>query len=220
MSLLPSALPEVEIRPGWWLSAARVLYFADTRTLAVADIHWGYAHSHRRVGNLLPLWGNDEIAHRLRGALQRYAPQRMIWLGDSLHTPEAAEFAERFLEELAGLEVIVVKGNHDRKWPRADRLDYRLGSCLFHHGDGTRELAPGETEIIGHIHPAVAWSDGAGLRLKVPALVQGPRRLILPSFSDWSAGATWNDRLEDDEKLWLVSSRKIWALPRVSRLSS
>jgi len=220
MSLPSSLPPHVEIRPGWWLSGDRALYFAAERTLAVADIHWGYAHSHRRVGNLLPLWGNEEIGQRLRRLLVRYQPARMIWLGDSLHTPEAAEFAERFLAELGDLEVIVIQGNHDRTWARADRTDYRLGTCFFHHGDVERELAPGDTEIIGHIHPAISWSDGAGLRLKVPALVQSPMRIILPSFSEWSAGAVWNDRLTGDETLWLVSSRKVWALPRQKKVGS
>jgi putative SbcD/Mre11-related phosphoesterase len=206
--------PHAEVRPGWWLSADRALYFERENTLAVADIHWGYAHSHRLAGNLLPLWGNDEIARRLRRLIARYRPARMIWLGDSLHTPQAAEFAERFLEELGTLEVIVLKGNHDRAWPRADRHDFRLGDLVFHHGDRACELGLNEVEIVGHIHPAVSWHDGAGLRLKVPALVHGPRRLILPSFSEWSAGAPWNDRLEADETIWLVSARRVWALPR------
>jgi metallophosphoesterase superfamily enzyme len=214
MILSPSEIPHAEIEPGRWLSADRALYLAAERTLVIADIHWGYAYSHRRVGNLLPMWGNEEIAHRLRRLLLRYAPERMIWLGDSLHTPEAAEFAERFLGELGDLETIVVKGNHDRSWPRADRHDYRLGSFYFHHGDRARELEPGDVEVIGHIHPAMSWSDGAGMRVKVPALVHGPRRIILPSFSEWSAGAPWNDRLEEDETLWLVSARRVWALPR------
>ena len=93
-TLAPSA--HAEIRPGWWLSAERALYLEEQRTLVVADIHWGYAFSHRRVGNLLPMWGNEEITRRLRRLLAYYVPARMIWLGDSLHTPQAAEFAEDF----------------------------------------------------------------------------------------------------------------------------
>ncbi len=207
-----SDLLDVEIRPGWRLSAERSLYFTEERTLAVADIHWGYADSHRRAGNLLPLWGNEDVARRLRRLIAHYQPARMIWLGDSLHTCDAAPFAEEFLSRLSReIEVVVLAGNHDRAWPRADAHEYRLGNCLFHHGDRPREIEPGLIEIIGHIHPALSWSDGAGLRLKVPALVEGPGRLILPSFSDWSSGATWNGRLEPGEKLWLISTRKIWA---------
>jgi metallophosphoesterase superfamily enzyme len=205
-------LLDVEIRPGWRLSAERSLYFEEERTLAVADIHWGYAHAHRRAGNLLPLWGNDEIARRLRRLLDHYRPARMIWLGDSLHTCAAAPFAEDFLSGLApDLEVVILAGNHDRKWSRADRHEYGMGGCVFHHGDRVLATTTDRVEIIGHLHPAISWYDGAGLSLKVPALVEGPLRLVLPSFSDWSAGATWNGRLAEGERLWLISARKIWA---------
>ncbi|MEI9999593.1 MAG: metallophosphoesterase [Verrucomicrobiota bacterium] len=213
---MPSAtdeLLEAEIRPSWRLSAERSLYLAVERTLVVADIHWGYADSHRRVGNLLPMWGDAEIARRLRRLLGHYRPARMIWLGDSLHTPLSASVAEAFLDALAPeLEVVVLAGNHDRAWPRAGAHEFRLGGCFFHHGDRAPEVDAGLIEIIGHMHPAIAWGDGAGLRLKVPALVEGPRRIILPSFSDWSAGAPWNGRLEPDERLWLISRRRIWAM--------
>jgi putative SbcD/Mre11-related phosphoesterase len=211
-------LLDVEIRPGLRLSAERSLYFDREHTLVVADIHWGYAHSHRQIGNLLPLWGNEEIGRRLNRIINHYSPKRMIWLGDSLHTKDAAPFAEAFLENLSPrVDVVIVAGNHDRMWPRADKLEFRLSPYLFHHGDRPPpETEKGTIEIIGHLHPALSWSDGAGLRLKVPALVEGSKRIVLPSFSDWSAGATWNGRLESDEKLWLISSRRIWAADKGS----
>jgi DNA ligase-associated metallophosphoesterase len=207
-------LVQVEIEPGCWLSSERALFLEQERTLVVADIHWGYAHSHRLAGNLLPMWGNEEIAQRLRLLLERYRPARLIWLGDSLHTPAAAEFAEAFLQEIASLEVVVIAGNHDRRWPRADRIEFRLGSWLFHHGDKPREPEAGVTEVMGHIHPVITWSDGAGLRLKLPVLVHRPGRLILPCFSDWSAGADWHQQWAEDEKLWCISRRKILPMNR------
>lgn len=210
----PPDLVHLEIGPGQWLSAERSLYLAAERTLVVADIHWGYAQSHRQAGNLLPMWGNEEIARRLRRLLGHYHPRRMIWLGDSLHTSAASDDAEKFLHEIEPLEVVIVAGNHDRAWPRADRHEYRLGPWLFHHGDRAREKEGELIEVIGHIHPAISWSDGAGLRLKMPVVVQGPHRLILPSFSDWSAGAAWNDHLAEDEKAWLISRQKIWPVTR------
>jgi metallophosphoesterase superfamily enzyme len=221
--MIPAAktkLLEVEIRPGWMLSSERSLYFTIERTLVVADIHWGYADSHRRIGNLLPLWGNEEISRRLSLLIEHYRPERMIWLGDSLHTSAACAHAEDFLAALPPtLEVIVLAGNHDRAWPRANAREYRLGTCHFHHGDRAIQCEPGMIEVIGHLHPALAWSDGAGLRLKVPALVEGPARVILPSFSDWAAGVPWNGRLEEGEQLWLISPRKIWAAERRSSAS-
>jgi metallophosphoesterase superfamily enzyme len=210
----PPDLLHVEIQPGWWLSGERTLYLEQERALVVADIHWGYAQSHRRAGNLLPLWGNEATAERLRRAARHYEPRLMIWLGDSLHKPQDAEAAEEFLEEIAHVETIVIAGNHDRKWKRADRAEFLLGSWLFHHGHQAREVEPHLVEVIGHLHPALSCGDGAGLRLKMPALVQGPRRIVLPSFSDWSAGTSWHDQLAEDEKLWLISPKKIWPVTR------
>jgi metallophosphoesterase superfamily enzyme len=212
--LSAAELPHAEVRPGWWLSAGRALYLEAERTLVIADIHWGYALSHRRAGNLLPLWGDPETAQRLHRLLERYQPARQIWLGDSLHTPGAREEAERFLGEWPGVEAIVIRGNHDRSWPRADRDIHRLGPLVFHHGDRVHELGVDEIEIVGHLHPAVSWNDGAGLRLKFPALVHGPRRVVLPSFSDWAAGVPWNGRRAEAETLWVVSPRKVWPMPR------
>jgi metallophosphoesterase superfamily enzyme len=201
-----------EINPGWWLSSERALYLASERLLVVADIHWGYAQSHRQAGNLLPMWGDQQIASRLHRLISFYNPARMVWLGDSLHTPKAAGVAEAFLTSIHPLEVIVISGNHDRSWRRVDCRELQVGSLIFHHGDSLRECEPGLVEVIGHIHPVISLSDGAGLRLKVHTLVQGPRRLILPSFSEWSSGAAWNDKFGEDEKVWLISTRRIWAL--------
>ena len=157
MPRLSPDLFEVEVEPGWWLSAERALYLAAERTLVVADIHWGYAHSHRQVGNLLPLWGNEEIARRLHRLLDHYRPERMIWLGDSLHTAAAAPFAENFLRQVEPLEVVVIAGNHDRAWARAGKQEFQHGSWLFHHGDRPREIAEGLMEAIGaHPIPAIA----------------------------------------------------------------
>jgi putative SbcD/Mre11-related phosphoesterase len=210
----PPDLLHVEIQPGWWLNGDRTLFLAEERALVVADIHWGYAQSHRRAGNLLPLWGNEATAERLRRLVRHYEPRMMIWLGDSLHKPSDAEAAEDFLEEIAHVEAIVIAGNHDRKWKRADRAEFVLGDYVFHHGHRTRELDPHVVEVIGHLHPAMSLGDGAGLSLKMHALVHGARRIVMPSFSDWSSGTPWREELAEGEKLWLISPKKIWPVTR------
>jgi putative SbcD/Mre11-related phosphoesterase len=213
MSRSRAELVQVEIEPGWWLSSGRSLFLAAEKTLVVADIHWGYADSHRRAGNLLPRWGNTETAERLRRLLDFYQPARMIWLGDSLHTASSTEAAEEFLAAHAPPEMVILRGNHDRKWGRITADTFRLGRCFFHHGDQEIAVDPGLTEIIGHIHPAISLGDGAGTRVRAPVLVHGRQRLIMPTFSDWSSGASWNGNLADGEKLWIISARAIWPLP-------
>ena len=149
MSRSRAELVQVEIEPGWWLSSGRALFLEAEKTLVVAEIHWGFADSHRRVGNLLPLWGNAETAQRLCQLLEFYRPARMIWLGDSLHTSGSAEAAEEFLSAYAPQEMIVLRGNHDRKWSRITGDHFQLGRCFFHHGDREFAVEPGLVENFG-----------------------------------------------------------------------
>ena len=84
-----------EIQPGLWLDPRRAVFFAEHGVLVVADLHWGYAASHRAAGNLLPAWGDEAIARDLRGLLADYQPAEMLWLGryipsfDHLIPPDA-----------------------------------------------------------------------------------------------------------------------------------
>ena len=203
-------MTRAEFAPGLWLDSRRAVFFEAFRLLVVSDLHWGYATSHRARGNLLPDWGDDAIAASLDALLNDYQPSRMLWLGDSLHTLRGRLNAERFLAANAALPTTILPGNHDRRWSLVHTEPHVLhGHYFFHHGDSAREFPPGHIEVIGHHHPAFNWSDGAGARLKIPALVVSEHRLVLPAFSPWAAGAGW--RLTASEKLWLVSPKRVFA---------
>ena len=204
------------IAPGLVFDSRLALLLEATRTLVVADLHWGYAESHRAAGNLLPAWGDDEIETTLRALLRDYSPAELIWLGDSLHTsrtaPSSRAGAEAFIAS-SPCPVHVVAGNHDARWALAGAGPLVRGRFILHHGDQhlPAELAPpaDATEIIGHHHPAYVHRDGAGARLKLPALVQSPSRIILPAFSPWAAGVAWNERLAPGEVLWAAAPRRL-----------
>jgi uncharacterized protein len=100
------------------------------------------------------------------------------------------------------------------RWARANAQSVVRGGYFLHHGNRELEVPQEHVEIIGHHHPAVSWHDGAGGRMKLPALVDGPRRLILPAFSPWAAGTPWNHNLRDGESLWAVTARRVFQLPR------
>lgn len=197
-------MKRTEIQPGLWLDARRAVYFEPLRLLAVADLHWGYAVSHQAAGNLLPSWGDQEIEKRLTSLISDYRPTEMMWLGDSLHDLTGRHAAEMFLKTCE-LPVILLPGNHDRKWQVAKERSVSRGGFFFHHGDTSLTAPTRSVEVIGHFHPAFTWYDGAGGRVKLPALVRGPGKIILPAFSPWSAGTPWNSALADDEELWVIS---------------
>jgi uncharacterized protein len=206
-----------EVRPGTWLDSRRAVWLEREGLLLVSDLHWGYAASHRARGNLVPLWGDAEIAERLDALITAYAPREMIWLGDVVHAAEGAAGAESFLRETR-VPVTLIAGNHDRHWRQAGTRSVTRGRFHFHHGDSPLALPPGTTvEVVGHHHPAVLCGDQAGSRLKLPALVASERRLILPAFSPWAAGTPWNDFLDTDDVLWAIAPQRIFPLPRLSR---
>jgi metallophosphoesterase superfamily enzyme len=211
--LQASSPPRVEIRPDVWLDSRLALWLAKLRILVVADLHWGYVASHRAQGNLLPAWGDAEIAQRLTALVGDYQPVEMIWLGDSLHTLAGSDAANEFLKTTTDLPVTIVSGNHDARWCRAkDCACVTRSSYFFHHGDRILPIPIGATEIIGHHHPAVTWHDGAGTRLKLPALVASSSRLVLPAFSPWAAGVTWIPAFAG-EAVYAIGTKRIFTVP-------
>jgi hypothetical protein len=80
---------------------------------------------------------------------------------------------------------------------------------IFHHGHCTVENAKA-IQIVGHHHPAGVVRDGAGLRLKLPALVQQARCWIMPAFSPWASGTEWPR--EAQNRIWLCSPQRILRL--------
>jgi metallophosphoesterase superfamily enzyme len=207
-----------EIQPGLWLDSRLALWIEAEQLLVVADLHWGYSASHRARGNLVPVWGDEEIERRLLGLLRDYRPAEMLWLGDIVHAAEGAAAAERFLRQ-ATIPVTVLAGNHDRRWRGATQLTAARGRYFFHHGDAPRAVPPDSLEIIGHHHPAFNWTDGAGARLKLPALVATPTRLVLPAFSPWAAGTDWAPEWSAGTTLWAISPSRILSIPAPRRLA-
>lgn len=213
-----AALVRTEIRPDLWLDARRALWVESGRLLVVADLHWGYVACHRARGNLLPVWGDDEMASSLTALIADYAPAEMIWLGDVVHAAEGGARADAFARA-AGVPVTLLAGNHDRRWNGARERSCVRGEYFFHHGDQTLPVPAGCIEVVGHHHPAVSWGDGAGGRAKLPALVTSARRIVLPAFSPWAAGTSWRPDLRGEETLWAIAPRRIFALPQPRPLS-
>ena len=112
-----------ELQPGVWLDARRAVFFEASRLLVVSDLHWGYAESHRVRGNLLPDWGDAEIARNLRTLIADYRPAEMLWLGDSLHTLAGRTEAERFLTDAQAQEYLFACMDAMNLSSRADMVE-------------------------------------------------------------------------------------------------
>ncbi|MDQ2867434.1 MAG: metallophosphoesterase [Verrucomicrobiota bacterium] len=194
------------------LDARLALFHEREGWLAIADLHYGFELSQRAAGRLVPFWGMESSRARLLQLLDEYQPARLLLLGDLVHDAAAKS---PLLELLARVgekcEVVVIAGNHDRQL--ADTLAFRdvyqTDAFVFHHGNTTC-ASNGRVQIIGHFHPAAMLRDGAGLRLRFPALYQEENCWIMPAFSPWAGGVV--RECSAQSRVWLCTPQRIFPL--------
>ncbi len=212
----PTPFAAVSVGRGCLLDSRRALYHESRQWLAVADVHFGYELNRtRQHGALLPQWGMAATEQRLVDLLDHYRPTTLVLAGDIMDGGGSIHETMKLLDRLRTRvkELVCVAGNHDRPALKRDgRLIpwHRDEGFVFQHGHRFRavlEMTAGAGDVVhiaGHEHPALHFGDGAGLRLKFPALVQdriaaaGIEHWILPAFSPWAGGAVYdspNERL-------------------------
>ena len=210
-----SALPftQVDVAEDVQLDGRLALFHKTQGWLAVADLHFGYELSQRVAGRLMPMWGMTSIEDRLNELVEHYQPRQLVILGDLVHDRAAAAEARGLIARLAErTEPILLAGNHDRHLAGAiPMLDsWQTEGFHFHHGHCVAE-PPDRFQVIGHHHPAGNITDGAGLRLKLPAFVQQGSCWIMPAFSPWAGGVTWP--VDSESRIWLCTPRRILEMP-------
>jgi uncharacterized protein len=198
------------------LLSERALLWERTATLVVADAHLGKAASFRAAGLPLPGGTTTETLSRLSAALDRTGARRLLLLGDFFHA--RAGRAARTLAAISGwrerhadLEVVLVRGNHDRgagdppcEWGFAchDEPWIEPPFAFRHHPE-----EEGRYVLAGHIHPAVSLSGLGGQREKLPCFLFGERIGLLPAFGDFTGGATVRPRRED--RVFVVAGAEV-----------
>ena len=178
----------------------RALFWARACTLVVADVHWGKAATFRASGIPIPGGATGEDLARLDRALRRTGARRLVVLGDLFHA-KAGRIATRTLAELRGwrertlgLEIQLVRGNHDRH--AGDPPDDLRVNCVnapahlppFVLRHQPAPSAEGYT-LAGHLHPALVVSGPALQRERLPCFLIGPRLALLPAFGSFTGSA-------------------------------
>jgi len=202
---LPITLEQTEL----WLLADKAIYWPAEQTLLIADIHFGKAAAYRRLGQPVPKGTTETNLRRLDVLLAQYSSQKLIFLGDFLHAPEArAPATLAHLGEWRArhpqLEITLVRGNHDR---RAGDPPMELGIevvpeplllgpfALQHEPDPH----PTHHVLAGHLHPAFRLHGRGRQSLRLPCFCIGERVSLLPAFGSFTGmmdiGAGFAQRL-------------------------
>ncbi|MBV9239072.1 MAG: ligase-associated DNA damage response endonuclease PdeM [Xanthobacteraceae bacterium] len=172
------------------------LYWPEQQMLIVADLHLEKGSSFARRGLLLPPYDSGTTLHNLSKLITRYAPQRVIALGDSFHDRSgSARMTARDRETLAALQRgrdwIWIAGNHD---PEPLAIDGTFVRELAVDGLVFRHEPTGEAgEIAGHLHPRarVRWRGHVVVRRCFAA---GPDCVVMPAFGAYTGGLNILDR--------------------------
>ncbi|MCF8809190.1 ligase-associated DNA damage response endonuclease PdeM [Xanthomonas campestris pv. campestris] len=197
------------------LLGERALYRPAQRALLIADLHLGKADVFRRAGIGLPAGGTEHDLERL-DALLASRPVDALWiLGDLLHGPAPRAAWHRrwsaWRERHCALQVIAIRGNHDRALAGADLHIEAAGEQVE---DGPFLLRhdplphPNRHVLCGHLHPLAALP---GLSRRWPAFWLRDGVTILPAFSHFTAGIV--PTLVEGERLVACVEGDAMALP-------
>jgi uncharacterized protein len=188
---------EIVLLPG------RAALLPASATLLVADLHLGKAATFRKAGIPVPEGSAQRDLARLADLVTRHAVRRLLVLGDLFHARAGcteqvqAEFATT-RAGLAGTEVVLVLGNHDRPLgtlPASLGIDTVVPvldepPLHFVHEPATPVTAACRDlfTIGGHLHPTVSIRSPSGDRIADRCFVAESATLVLPAFGSFTGG--------------------------------
>jgi uncharacterized protein len=185
----------------------RAALWARMDTLLIADPHWGKAAAFRAGSIPVPRGTTTAALGRLDRLIEDTGASRLLILGDLLHAregraPETLRAIAEWRSRHARIEVVLVRGNHDR---RAGDPPRELGiACveaplceppfIFEHHPVE---SAGAYVVAGHLHPGVRLAGPGGLRARLPCFWFGARCAVLPAFGDFTGLAPISPESED-----------------------
>jgi DNA ligase-associated metallophosphoesterase len=174
----------------------KAVYAPRSRTLLVADAHFGKAVSFRTLGVPVPRGTTSANLALLAELVAWRQARRIVFLGDFLHSVRAHAASTlgalaRWRAAHATLDLVLVRGNHDDRagdppaslgievvdepWPDA-------GLLLCHHP----VPRAGGYVLAGHLHPCVTLGGRAHDQLRLPCFHFGAAVGVLPAFGGFT----------------------------------
>jgi uncharacterized protein len=206
------------------LLGERAVYWHATKSLLVADPHFGKAAAFRAAGVPVPRGTTTENLSRLSSAIDRTRPERIVFLGDFLHAREGRavetlDTVNAWRSKHASIDMVLVRGNHDKHaGDPPQELDIRCVDgpvveepFVFAH----RPVAsPHGYVLCGHVHPAVRLVGPARERSTLPCFWFGTGLAILPAFGEFTGLAVTD--VGPNDRVWVIADGDVIAMTPAS----
>jgi uncharacterized protein len=201
-----------------WLMGEKALYWPGASTLFVADVHLGKAATFRRAGIAIPPGSNRESLDRLSQALESTKAERLVILGDLLHSatarnPDTMASLSAFRARHRQVTMQLIRGNHDDR--SGDPPTELSIECLDPpHCQGPFALCHEPTAVAngyvlaGHVHPGLRLKGGVD-SARVACFWLGERCAVLPAFGAFTG--TWIVTPQAGDRLYPVAEGQVFA---------
>ena len=225
--LLQTPLVTLDLPPGpIELLADHSLLLLDSRTLVLADTHFGKSAAFRARGLPVPEGDTHTDLARIESLIAETKANHLIIAGDLLHarvgcTSEVLDILLPWLAK-APIPITLVEGNHDAlcgKNPLGNDFplttDHTLhGFHILHNPD--EEIAnPDGFHIGGHLHPAVRIKDGSTTGFRSPVFFLRKNQMVLPAFGTFTGGKTYPYSTEHDRLFTPLNGRVVELPPQL-----
>ena len=195
------------------LMPERVACWPRTRTLLVADAHFGKAAAFRAAGVPVPRGTTTGSLERLDAAIGRTGARRVVFLGDFLHAregrqPETTRLVAEWRRRHAEVDMLLVRGNHDTRAGDPDPdIAIRCVDAPVVESPFVLTHKPVASEsgyvIAGHLHPAVRLTGPGREQSRLPCFWAGSHAMVLPAFGEFTGHGEVD--VEPGDRVWVLA---------------
>jgi uncharacterized protein len=194
----------------------KAVHWPRGRTLFIADPHFGKTATFRDLGLAVPEATTDEDCDRLSKLLEGAAAERLVVLGDFLHSSRGRSEVVRarllkWREANAETTIDLVRGNHDLgagdPWSElgveCHPEPWAFKSWICRHEPATEAAGP---ELAGHLHPGITLGGA-----RTACFWIGSDRIILPAFGSFTGTHVIEPRRGDS--IYVTDGSEVIGIP-------
>ena len=175
----------------------KAIFWQQTNTLLIADIHFGKVNHFRKEGIAVPQEATASDYAVLEEIVNQYPVKEVIFLGDLFHSTanQACDDFIQWLSRFRHVRFSLIKGNHDilpDSFYKTAQLTVYSGTFVKTPFILSHIPLAEKTDyynLAGHVHPAIKLFGRGKQVISLPCYYFGEANGILPAFGSFTGKA-------------------------------